>query len=54
MKRYWLIVKVFIVNTLQYLHILPMIWYECQIELGKLEGKRLFGSLFDKEDDWKR
>lgn len=53
MKRYWLIIKVSIVNVLQHFHLLPMIWYKCQIDLGKLEGKRLFEAIWNKEDDWK-
>jgi len=40
-KEHWLIVKVFIVHWLQRFTILPNVWYQCEIDLSKIRGKRM-------------
>ena len=41
MNRYWLIVKVFVLHIFQYFKILPNVWYRCELDLAKINGKRM-------------
>jgi hypothetical protein len=36
----WLILKVKVIDLLRHLHLIPDVWYESEIELAKIRGKR--------------
>jgi len=41
MKEVYLSAKVKVIHCLQFFKILPKVWYKCEIELAKIEGRKL-------------
>ena len=39
MIKRWLIIKVFFLDLLRWLHILPDVWYKSELDLAKIRGK---------------
>lgn len=39
MYKRWLIVCTFIVDLLRWCHILPNVWYQCEIDLAELRAE---------------